>query len=78
MDEIKFKIPKSQLRKVIKAESKEGEATIVLKAGYFTPDNKETIVAKTEKEAIRTLRLSKKEKVEKAVKSTKKATAKNN
>ena len=62
MEEIKFKVPKSQLRKVAKAESKEGEAKITLKAGYFTPDNKSEIVAKTEKEAIRTLRLSRKEK----------------
>lgn len=65
MGEIGFKIPKSQLRKVVKAESKEGEAKITLKAGYFTPDNKSEIVAKTEKEAIRTLRLSRKEKAKK-------------
>lgn len=65
MGEIGFKIPKSQLRKVVKAESKEGEAKITLKVGYFTPDNKSEIVAKTEKEAIRTLRLSRKEKAKK-------------
>lgn len=65
MGEINFKIPKSQLRKVVKAESKEGEAVITLKAGYFTPDGQEVIVAKTEKEAIRTLRLSRKEKTAK-------------
>lgn len=76
MEEIKFKIPKSQLRKVVKAESKEGEAKIILKAGYFTPDDKSEIITKTEKEAIRALRLSRKEKVEKAVKTTKKETAK--
>lgn len=76
MEEIKFKIPKSQLRKVAKAESKEGEAKITLKAGYFTPENKSEIIAKTEKEAIRNLRLSRKEKVEKATKTTKKETAK--
>ena len=76
MDEIKFKVPKSQLRKVAKAEKKEGKAKITIKAGYFTPDNKSEIVAKTEKEAIRTLRLSRKEKVEKAAKAEKKETAK--
>ena len=76
MGEIKFKIPKSQLRKVVKAESKEGEAKITLKAGYFTPNNKSEIIAKTEKEAIRTLRLSRKEKVEKAAKTDKKETVK--
>ena len=76
MGEIKFKIPKSQLRKVVKAESKEGEAKITLKAGYFTPNNKSEIIAKTEKEAIRTLRLSRKEKVEKAAKTAKKETVK--
>lgn len=69
MGEINFTIPKSQLRKVAKANSKEGEAVIELQAGYFTEDNQAVITAKTEKEAIRILRASRKEKVEKEPKA---------
>lgn len=69
MGEINFTIPKSQLRKVAKAYSQEGEATIELKPGYFTEDNQNVIKAKTEKEAIRILRASRKEKVEKEQKT---------
>jgi hypothetical protein len=65
MGEIQFTIPKSQLRKVAKAHSTEGEAVIELKPGYFTEDNQNVITAKTEKEAIRILRASRKEKVAK-------------
>lgn len=65
MEEIKFTIPKSQLRKVAKAHSTEGEAVIELKPGYFTEDDQSVITAKTEKEAIRILRASRKEKVAK-------------
>lgn len=65
MGEINFTIPKSQLRKVAKANSTEGEAVIVLKDGYFTTDNQSTITAKTEKEAIRILRAARKERAAK-------------